>query len=804
MFKFKNLFLRTPLLILILLFIIYFPTFFSGKSLFYRDLSIHDYPLSLFISKIIKNGEIPLWNPDLLSGFPQLGSTQPPIFYPNIILFLLLPFNIALSLSLIIHYFLAGLGVYMLARFWQIDKTAALAGGVVFSLNGYLFESSNLQYTVYPVAWIPFIFLSVEKLLEKQSLNNFLLFTLYLVLQLATGRIDYFYFTVFFLALWLIFRVIQSGEKKILSLVLLTGGAGLAMIIMAVQILPSMDYIRESFRGEELSYKGATFWSLHPLQLTNLVFNNLWGNPYKQTGIYYLLTDRVNLNFLIYNLYLGSPCLLIAGYSLGRKKVEVYILFFLAVLFTFLSFGHYSPLYSFLFEYFPGFNQLRYPVKLFIFPLFALSLMVAIGLDHLSRKEGLKYIHFASVIFVGFLLLCLIFVYLNSRGILARINDGTANYGLTVKNLTFVYESIIVSVLFLTLFTFFLWKYKSRVISPEAFTLIVMGLISFELMNNNLSNLWLTDFSIMSQKPNVAKIISDSRDNNLYYLLQDTEAKDPSANPDFPKLLWENFVNSSSLSFNFSLVHGIKNAFGYSPSPPIQLFKLITWINDEIPGILVTNDKKAELMRLMGVKYYIWHINNKKTVPPGKDNFNLVNDFPELGIQLWELKNSQPRFTFKTRLVTLKSENEIARVLLGIKEPEIKINEDYLFVTEKEKILNKKISLAGEAKGEIKLLKEKNNTLELELESNKEGFLSLANNYHKGWHAFLNEQEVPVFRANFYQMAIEVPAGKSRIRFIYLPDSFVIGKLISFSGILIYLVLLLVFLFRSLIKRGNN
>lgn len=67
----------------------------------------------------------------------------------------------------------------------------------------------------------------------------------------------------------------------------------------------------------------------------------------------------------------------------------------------------------------------------------------------------------------------------------------------------------------------------------------------------------------------------------------------------------------------------------------------------------------------------------------------------------------------------------------------------------------------------------------IDVDAPQRGFLVLADQYFPGWRARVNGADVPVLRANYLFRLVEVPAGKSRVEFSYLPTSVVLGAVLS-------------------------
>ena len=60
--------------------------------------------------------------------------------------------------------------------------------------------------------------------------------------------------------------------------------------------------------------------------------------------------------------------------------------------------------------------------------------------------------------------------------------------------------------------------------------------------------------------------------------------------------------------------------------------------------------------------------------------------------------------------------------------------------------------------------------------------------YYPEWQAFVDDEEVPVGRADYVLRAINVPAGKHTVRLLFEPQSVTITETIAYCALGILLV----------------
>ena len=106
------------------------------------------------------------WNPFVHEGVPL---SLPALGYPIDLLQLLRPDEAGLSAILALHVPLAALAFFALARGLSLGRVAAVGGGVVYALGGFLLSSLNLYVYLQAAAWAPLLVLGLVRVLGGGS-----------------------------------------------------------------------------------------------------------------------------------------------------------------------------------------------------------------------------------------------------------------------------------------------------------------------------------------------------------------------------------------------------------------------------------------------------------------------------------------------------------------------------------------------------------------------------------------------------------------------------------------------------------
>src|SRR5208337_3656249 len=139
---------------------------FTPSMLFLRDIYNYTYPSTRFIQEMCRHGALPYWNPYLNYGQPLLENPNLLFFYPYTLLIVLLPIDVAYPLVYVVHFALAGIGTFLLARRWGLSRQAAFFAGFVFAFSGPLLSLGNLYNHAACAAWMPWALLATDRAVQ--------------------------------------------------------------------------------------------------------------------------------------------------------------------------------------------------------------------------------------------------------------------------------------------------------------------------------------------------------------------------------------------------------------------------------------------------------------------------------------------------------------------------------------------------------------------------------------------------------------------------------------------------------------
>jgi len=344
-------------------------------------------PFRLMLAQALSEWRLPLWSPLLQAGYPIFAEGEIAALYPPNWILSLLPIQLALSYSVLLHLAWTCVGMYVFCRTSELQVTSALFAGFVFGFSGFFIAHNQHLALLASASWLPWL-LFVQRQAQwawHEGKRNWIIWVVlggYIIaLQIFAGSaniaaIDLFAFVIF----GVIGGVISNRQTTLnlprvvlgsflLTLVSIVLGTG----ISAIQWLPTAELLNYSERGQEL---GSSFISSYSLTLPALAHFIL---PFDTLG-------RPTVTNLEYWGYIGIVPLLLAVISPAlRRDVRTRFFFVFALVALSLALGDANPIYP-LFNYIPVFNRFRVPARFIELVLFAIAFLAALSFEEVKHR----------------------------------------------------------------------------------------------------------------------------------------------------------------------------------------------------------------------------------------------------------------------------------------------------------------------------------------------------------------------------------------------------------------------------------
>jgi hypothetical protein len=376
-----------------------------GRALFYRDLGLAPGPILEEARRAPDGGveALPLWTSAVGEGRPLLANPGNALLSPANVLYLLLPFEPAFELFLLLHAVIAAVGALLLAGRLGASPVGAFTAGVAFGLGGFVISSSNLLPTLAAVAWAPWIVAAGLAAGARPSLARVGLLAAALALAALGGQPEPLVLSAACAVAWSLVASAGPWPRRLARVALAWLGAGAwSLLLAAPQVLPAVIHASSSLRSLGFTAQGLLYNSLHPARLPALLLPRFGGHPLERLDGGYpaeIFEDGSTPYLLSLYLGLGVVALAVASFATRRAGVAPSTLDRLrpalaitAALGVLLALGRHLPGVPALVEAVPALVPFRYPVKLVLLAHLALPLLAAGGLErmraHLPRAAA--------------------------------------------------------------------------------------------------------------------------------------------------------------------------------------------------------------------------------------------------------------------------------------------------------------------------------------------------------------------------------------------------------------------------------
>jgi hypothetical protein len=710
---------------------------FGQSSFFFRDFGFFSYPLAHYQRECFWRGEIPLWNPLNNCGLPFLAQWNTMVLYPGSLFYLLLPLSWSLSVFCLLHQWLAGVGMYCLARRWTRSSWAASVAGIVFAFNGMTLNCLMGPAHMATISWMPWVVLGVESAWQRGGKALGVAVALGSMQMLAGGP-------EFVLLTWGILVCLALGELlpgpgaafdrtwllAARTLLLRLGLViGLISGLTAVQWLPFLDLLAHSQRDAGFSGSG---WAMPGTGWANLLVPLFHCFPGTQ-GVFFQ-----DGQWLTSSYYSGVAPLLLACLAVGGlPSRRVMLLTIVAALGLLLALGENGFLFPWLKTTVPSLGFMRYPVKFVQLSLFAGPLLMAFSLVALQVPERVWP---RIRVLWGIAALALV--------AMGGIIWFAGKYRMPWDEWSLTWKNALIRAGFLILIVAGLHQLaRTKTETRRTLTQVSLLLLVWaDLMTH-----------VPWQNPSVPRAAMEP---GIVHLSPSPE-------------LGQSRVMTSPFAENLRHVTSVTNA--------MQLFlgyRLGLFCNcNLLEGIAKVNGFYALYPGKIDVVVARLYSSDLPTMA-GLCNFLGVSQVTAAGkLMDWEYRPAfLPLVTAGQQPVFMDD----SPTLQALQTPLFNATNTVFLPPEAKAV----VSCRGKETVRLTAYRFASHRLSVEVEAPASSMLVVAQSYYHNWHAYVDHRSVALWRANYAFQALEVPPGHHRVELVYEDRAFRLGMLMSLGSAL--------------------
>lgn len=713
-----------------------FPEVAAGLRAFcYDDAGQYAYPVAYFFRDSFWHGELPLWNPYNSCGIPFLAQWNTMTLYPLSLFYLIFPMPWSYGVFCLGHLFLAGMGMYFLARKWSGSSLAGAVAGTVFAFNGLAWYGLMWPHLTAALGWMPWVVLAVERAWREGG-RNIVLAALAAGMQLLSGGAEVIILTWGFLGVWWVAQFFRGEipRGKLTGRMLAAGG--LAAGLATAQLLPFLDLLLHSQRSTH--YGDSSLAAIPGTGLANYLVP-LFHCTLNPQGVP-MFTNQVSW---INSYYLGAGVVALALLAAWKaKNFQTRILAGLILFSLLMALGGRALVYDWVKFIFPPLGFVRFPSKFLLLATFTIPLLAAYGLGRLletrddnNRKDWSRIRWIA----IGLVAAMLAIIWCAVKHPLP-----TDNVAGTVSNATqrILFLGAAIGSLFLL----------RRTQAPELQRVLQTCLILV---------LW---FDVLTHAPDLSPTV---------------------ASP-----VWQPDAIRQFFKWDQELRPGVSRAMQSAASMTRMFFAGSTNAEIDVNGHRLTLFQNCNLLDHAAKIDGFFSMDLKDCIRVCEETYLGTNqatglkDF--LGISLesdpvnvvaWKGRDSFLPMVTAGQKPVFAGDAEIFRALFDVgfdPRREVFLPED----------ARAEVHVANAANAEIKSIAVSNQHVTFEVNADAAAMVTVAQSYYHPWRACVDGQAAKLWRANYAFQALEVPAGQHEVSLVYEDPEFIGGCVVSLISLL--------------------
>ena len=774
---------RLVVIVLFLLpFVFYYKYLFGTNMLYGTDwIGAGGYIIREFMARYIHgHGTIAYWMPDILSGQPTGAAFFADMFYPTLLLRLILPVHVVWTWTFVLHLFIAGLGTYLFLKELKVAQIPAALGGVAYMFAGSLISLTYAGHDgrLIGSALLPIALFFLHRGMTRRQFLFFILMGFVMALQLLSGHVQKVYYTGLVLTAYFAFMLVldlrrekSAGRAVRLGLYFLFG-LGFGVALSAVQYLPIIANMPYASRGSERGYAYASSWSMPVIETFDLLTPKFSGG---------LETYWGKNAFKLHSEYLGVLPLLFAFIAVLRRWKDRNVKFFTFTLagVLFMAWGGNTPFYYIPYYLFPGVSKFRGPAMIFFAAALCITVLAGLGIDYLFRgfKSGESRKATRTALIGGAIPLLLLFLFgVLREPMMGLLRAGTVPVQQKLDALTQNYPGLVAGLLGATVFAaagFVLaWLAINRRVKPLPFAAITAVVMVLDV---GLSlNLWNESKGYIRGMPAPKEYFAP--DDVTAFLMNDTSRY---------RVLPMNYERSDE---GILMYHGIQSTGGQMPNP-LQSYQDFIGAGQSVM-FQAGNLMMPNFMDLANAKYVI--------SPVLPDDVSRYDARTQQYIMQLRSFFSQPAFELAytgQRYAIYRNRNVLPRAFVVPDFEVVKGKDEAIarlsspdFNPATKAILYKDpgfVATADSLAGGAEETGYDPNAVAVRTRASASALLVLSENYHPDWQAWVDGKPAPVLQAYHTFRAVPLSPGEHEVVFRYNGHYYKAGAAVSLAALLL-------------------
>lgn len=735
------------------------------------------YPSHFYYQAAIKSGEFTFWSTSNFCGIPYTYYSYPFSY----LFFTFLRITTAHDLILFIHLFGAGLFTYLYLKKIGLDLLPSMIGAISWMFNGYVMVWFEFEHVPILAMTLSATLLCIELWWERRSMPRFIGLTCAISLSICTLYAHLIIYQLLFVGMYILFKFTSSVLNKrkefdnALKLIIGSFCAILVSMAISANFFTSHVMMLKNGQREPIPYNRLfkETGQLPVKYLATLLFPDIFGSPASKVslnlGSFVPKTDKQQTynNYNELCIYAGIIPFLLAISCIPYLRENKQIRFFFSTASLCLLMAMGSFIYYPLAKMIPGLN-LSTPTRILYLFGYSISILAALGAQILQENRRGKRL-FVTVLWVSILMVSIILVtYIQTeQGLRWAIDPSHLNKFHHVDNIYktlkayFRLSSYVILKPILVIFTSIAILSSLLVVQKKSYKNIfffcMIILLSYDLIS--FGNIYNASSPKTMEFPQTPAIKFLKKDTSKYRIMS-----------------VGNFLQNSFIPFGIDDIGGYGSFYpkrygeyiskSQQTSDLLYPQKLERWIQLKNFG--------SPLLDLLNVKYLL-------TAPAINIKSNRLELVYDKEIKIYRNLLAFPRVFYVPGYELAANDKDAYRKIGRFTRDEFAKKVILESLLPKNIIISKSES-NRKVTSLTKIVRYKNDKIEIEVSSNSDGFLVISDNYHHGWVAHIDGEKVKIMRANYIMRSIPVKAGKHMVKLEFKPKMLIAGWGTTLAG----------------------